>query len=164
MIKKIWGVAAAAVLAINCAPASAKGIVIEANGARAHGEWGGELGLGYNLSMAGFTLRPIVGAFIYPGDNDRYYMDDVGSSERCRDSTNGQFADTDKCNNTAVKPYGKIEATYTIPLFAEIGAGARFSSDKVRPYGTASVPLGPMIRLKGNAGPKYYAAGLRVGF
>lgn len=165
MIKKIWAVAAASVLAINCVPASANGFMAEANGARAHGEWGGEVGVGYSVTVAGFALRPIVGAFIYQGDNDRYYTQTFSNGQdRCRDSTNGQFAKDEKCNNLRAKAYGKIEATYTIPLFAEIGAGARFSSDKVRPYGTASVPLGPMIRLKANAGPKYYAAGLRIGF
>ena len=60
--------------------------------------------------------------------------------------------------------YARIEATYSIPLVAEIGAGARFSGDKVRPYGTVAVPLAPKIRLKGNAGPKYFALGLAAGF
>jgi hypothetical protein len=66
--------------------------------------------------------------------------------------------------SVAAIAYAKIEATYSIPLVAEVGGGARFSGDKVRPYGTVAVPLAPKISLKGNAGPKYYALGLKAGF
>jgi len=164
-MKNILGVAAAAAIAVGCVPAMANGIALEANGARAQGVWGGELGVGYSLSAGGFSLRPMVGAFVYQGDNDRYYEDTFSNGQtRCRDSETGRFAKDAKCDNTAVKAYGRIEATYSIPLVAEVGAGARFSSDKVRPYGTVAVPLAPKIRLKGNAGPKYYALGLAAGF
>ena len=165
MIKKMLGVAFVAALAANCATASASGIALEANGARAHGRWGGELGLGYSFTAGGFSLRPLVGGFLYKGDNDRYYEDTFSNGQtRCRDSETGQFADDSECNDVAVKAYAKIEATYSIPMVAEIGGGARFSSEKVRPYGTIAVPLAPKIRLKGNAGPKYYAIGLTAGF
>lgn len=165
MFKKFGAVALAAALAVQCAPAFANGIMLEANGARAHERWGGELGVGYAFSAGGFSLRPIVGAFIYQGDNDRYEEDTFSNGQtRCRDTTNGQFADKEKCDNTAVKAYGKVEATYSIPMVAEFGGGARFSSDKVRPYGTVAVPLAPRISIRGNAGPKYYALGLKVGF
>ncbi|WBO23143.1 hypothetical protein [Sphingomonas abietis] len=62
------------------------------------------------------------------------------------------------------RAYGRIEAAYKIPLFAKVGVGARFSGDHTRPYGTVSMPLLPMIAIKGNAGPKYYALGLTVGY
>lgn len=164
-MKYYLGVAFAAALAIQCVPASANGIMLEANGARAQGRWGGELGLGYSLSAGGFSLRPIAGAFLHRGDNDRYYMDRFSNGqERCRDSETGRFAKDSECDNLAVKAYAKIEATYSIPLVAEVGGGARFSGDKVRPYGTVAVPLAPKISLKGNAGPKYYALGLKAGF
>jgi hypothetical protein len=111
--------------------ARAEGLVIEGNGVRAQGDWGGELGAGYNFGRAGFALRPIAGAYF---------------------------------NDSGTKIYGKVEATYTIPLSAEIGAGARFSGDRTRIYGTASVALFPGIRLKANLGDHYYAVGLRAGF
>ncbi|PZU61036.1 MAG: hypothetical protein DI547_00930 [Sphingobium sp.] len=60
--------------------------------------------------------------------------------------------------------YAKGEVTYTIPAFAEVGGGVRLSGDKARLYGTASVPLAPFLRLKGNVGDHYYGVGLRVGF
>lgn len=62
------------------------------------------------------------------------------------------------------RAYGRIEAAYKIPLFAKIGAGVRFSGDHTRPYGTVSMPLLPLVAIKGNAGPKYYALGLTIGY
>jgi len=164
-MKKILA-AALAVVAVGAAPSAlANGLIVEANGARANSEWGGELGLGYDLSISGFTLRPIAGAFIYRGDNDRYEEDTFSNGQtRCRDSRNGQFASDSKCDNAAVKAYGKIEATYTLLGGIEFGGGARFSGEKVRPYGTISAPLAPRIRIKGNVGDHYYAAGLRAAF
>lgn len=136
-------------------------IAIEGNGARAQGRWGAELGVGYNLGVGPFTLRPIVGALIHSGDNDGFFEDDFDNGQtRCRDSSNGQFARDDLCNNTALKPYGKVEATFTVPLVAEFGAGARVSSDRMRLYGTAAVNLLPKIKLKGNIGDRYVAIGL----
>jgi hypothetical protein len=164
-MRKLIAAAATAAALIAAPAALANGVMVEANGARAHSEWGGELGIGYNLSLGGFSLRPIGGVFIYKGDNDRYYEDDLSNGQtRCRDTSNGQFADDEKCNDAAVKPYGKIEATYTLLGSLEFGGGARFSSEKVRAYGTTSVPLAPLVRLKGNIGDRYYAIGLRAGF
>lgn len=165
MFKRVLGAGFAAALFAHGGVAAAKGIVIEAAGANAQDRWGGEIGLGYNLSMGGFSLRPIVGAFVYKGDNDRYYEDTFSNGQtRCRDSETGHFAKNSECDNTAVKPYGKVELTYSIPMFAEVGGGARFSSDKVRPYGIVAVPLAPKVRVKGNAGPEYFAVGLMAGF
>lgn len=60
--------------------------------------------------------------------------------------------------------YGRVEATYTIPLSLTLGAGVRVSGDNVRPYGTVAMPLIPMLKLKGNVGPKYYGVGLTFGY
>lgn len=146
---------------VCAAPASAQ-IVLEANGARADARWGGELGVGYGFGAAGFRLTPAVGLLVYQGDNDRYYRDQNRGNSRCRDGSNGQYASDSNCDNTAVKPYGRLEATYAIPLVATVGGGIRIGND-VRPYGTVAVPLLPKISLKGNAGPHYYAVGLRLG-
>jgi hypothetical protein len=62
------------------------------------------------------------------------------------------------------KLYGRIEAAYSIPASARIGIGARFSDDHTRPYGTIAFPLLPTVALKANAGPKYYALGLTLGY
>lgn len=62
------------------------------------------------------------------------------------------------------KLYGRVEASYSLPASATIGAGVRFSSDNVRPYATLAMPLIPKLRAKANVGPKYYALGLTLGY
>lgn len=151
------------VLAVAFACPAAANVVLEGNGAYNEEQWGGELGIGYSIGAGGFALTPSVGAFLYQRDNDRYFKDDNGGNSRCRDSSNGQYADDEKCDNLGAKAYGRVEATYTVPASITFGLGARISNE-VRPYATAAVPLGPRIQLKGNAGPHYYAAGLRVSF
>ena len=163
-MKNILGIAMFAAVAIaGAAPASAQ-IGAELNGARADDRWGAELGLGYSIRLApGFRITPAAGVLLYRGDNDRYYQDPNGGNERCRDSQTGRYASDSECNNTAVKPYGRVEATYSIPLSLTFGAGVRISGE-VRPYGTVAFPVAPKFQLKGNAGPNYYAAGIRFGF
>lgn len=161
-MRRITGLVAFATMLV-AAPASAQ-VVLEANGARADGRWGAELGLGYAIPIAaGFKITPAVGALVYAEDNGRYYLDDNGGNEACRDSTNGRYADRELCNNTRARAYGRVEATYDIPLFATLGVGARISNE-VKPYGTIAFPLAPKLQLKGNAGDGYYAAGLRLNF
>lgn len=159
----VRAVLGALLTAATADPAAAQ-LGAEANGARADGRWGGELGLGYAFRLApGFKITPTAGVLVYKGDNDRYYEDSNGGSPRCRDSTNGQYAASEDCDNTAVRAYGRVEATYSIPLSVTFGAGVRVGDD-VRPYGTLAVPIGSGFEVKGNAGPHYFAAGLRVGF
>jgi hypothetical protein len=62
------------------------------------------------------------------------------------------------------RAYGRIEAAYQIPAIAKIGAGVRIDGDHTRPYGTVALPLLPKLAVKGNAGPKYYAIGLTLGY
>lgn len=111
--------------------AHAEGLGAEANYGRADGRWGTELGAGYRLGMAGFSLTPGAGVYLADGD---------------------------------AKLYGRVEAAYTIPLSATIGAGVRFSGDNTRPYATLAMPLLPKLKVKANVGPKYYAAGLTLGY
>ena len=75
-------------------------------------------GIGYSVGKAGLKLTPSVGVFLYQRDNDRYYIDDKGGSELCRDSTNGRYADKEKCDDIAATAYGQVEATYTIPCLS----------------------------------------------
>ena len=140
-------------------------VAVEANVARADSEWGAELGAGYSFKFKGLAIRPMGGVLVYQGDNDRYYQDDIGGGQtRCRDRSNGQFADDANCDDTAFKPYAKVEGTFTLLGSAEAGLGARYSGDEVQPYATASFPVAPRIRIKANAGRDYYALGLRADF
>ncbi|WP_271078618.1 hypothetical protein [Aurantiacibacter sp. MUD61] len=161
----ILSVSAAACLCAISAPAAAQ-IVVEGNAARADSQWGVELGAGYDIAMVpGFTLRPGGGVLIYAGENDRYRTETIaGGTEICRDLSNGQFADSEDCDNTEIRAYARLEATYTILGSAELGVGGRYSGDDVQPYGTVSFPIAPRIRIKANAGDDYYALGLRASF
>lgn len=122
---------AAALVAALPTAAQAEGLGAEANYGRADGHWGTEIGAGYALNMAGFSLTPGAGVYIRDGDT---------------------------------KLYGRVEAAYTIPLSATIGAGVRFSGDNTRPYATLAMPIIPKVRAKANVGPKYYAVGLTLGY
>lgn len=58
--------------------------------------------------------------------------------------------------------YGKVEATYSVPLIATLGVGVRASEDDTTPYGTVALPIAPLFSLKGNVGDGYYALGLKL--
>ncbi|WP_176592634.1 hypothetical protein [Sphingobium sp. EM0848] len=62
------------------------------------------------------------------------------------------------------KLYGRVEATFSLPASATIGAGVRFSGENTRPYATIAMPLIPKLRAKANVGPKYYTLGLTLGY
>jgi hypothetical protein len=125
---------------------------------------GAELGLGYRFALGGLRITPIVGAFIYQGENDRYRLEEFSNgNEACRDLTNGRFADKENCDNSAVQAYGKVEAVYRVADRVEIGAGYRFSEEGA-PYGTVAVALSPGILLKLNGGADYVGGGVSFGF
>lgn len=143
--------------------AQAQPFMLEANGARVNHLTGGEFGLGYSFANEHFRITPIVGAFVYQGDNDRYRRETFSNgSHVCRDTSNGQFADKDDCDNTAVKAYGKLEGAVRFKQ-VEIGGGVRLSS-KTAPYGLASVAVSEQFALKAFAGDDYYGAGLSLRF
>lgn len=159
---KKYLIALAGAVALYASPAAAQ-VGFEANGAYSEEVWGGELGVGYSVKAGPMSFRAVGGAFIYKGDNDRYFMDNNGGNPRCRDRANGHYASDIKCDDTAVKPYGRAEALFTTPKGFSLGAGARIS-DEVRPYGTVAFRIGPKAKIKGNAGPHYYALGVTLGF
>lgn len=111
--------------------AYAEGLGVEANYGRANGHWGAELGAGYALDLAGFSLTPGAGVYIRDG---------------------------------GTRLYGRIEATYSVPASLTFGAGVRISGDSPRPYATVALPLLPKVQVKGNAGPKYVAVGMKLGY
>lgn len=165
MKKMICGVLAALAMAGLPTQVAAHGFGGELTGGKADGVWGGELGVGYGLSVGPITVRPIAGAFFHRGDNNRYYRDSFANGEsRCRDGANGRFASDRDCNNLAAYFYGKIEAAVSIAAFAELGVGARYSRETLRPYGLIALPIGPRIKVAGQVGDRYASAGLRLGF
>ncbi|WP_294390202.1 hypothetical protein [uncultured Sphingomonas sp.] len=164
-MKKIIKVAVAASLLFGVSTTTqAAGWGLEANGARSHGRWGGELGAGYRAGFGAFDITPAAGAFVFKGDSNGYFeTEDRNGTERCR-APNGQFADKDKCNRLDAKAYLRLEAGVTIPLFARVAVGGRLISGDIDPYGSVALPLGPKFAIKGNAGPHYGALGVTFGF
>lgn len=162
-MKSIFSATLVVAAALLAGAAHAQPFVFEANGARAGNLNGGELGVGYSALSEHFRLTPIVGAFLYQGDNDRYRQETFSNgTEVCRDTTNGQFAKKENCDNTAVKAYGKLEAAARFKQF-EIGAGVRVSSETTA-YGLASFEISDQLALKAFAGKDYYGAGVALRF
>lgn len=164
-MKKVLTAAAAVFLFAGAAPAAAQ-VSLEANAAKSEGQWGAEIGAGYSvIQIENFRITPGVGVFIYDKDDDRFVMDRTGADPVCRNISTAQPVDSDRCGGTGTKIYGRVEATYTIPMAGiTVGTGARLIGDSLRPYGTIAVPLLPVLQLKGNIGPKYYAAGVSARF
>ncbi len=150
-------------------PAFASNVTGEINGAYIAHTWGGELGAGYHLNtpaLPGFNITPVVGAFIYKGNNARYYVDTFPNGQsRCRDRTDGQFANSGLCGDTSYAAYGRLEASYSF-AGVSLGGGARYDTlvEKVRPYGTVSIPLAPGMRIKANGWKDYYSLGIAVNY
>ncbi len=159
-LKAVLVGAAAALVSPLCAGQ----IMLEAAGARAEATSGWELGAGYTILSAGnLRFTPGLGAFLYEGENDRYYISNNGGSPRCRDAETGQYAAGEKCDNTATRLYVRAELTYTAPSLL-FGLGGRYMSGHFRPYGTVEYPVWKIINLKASAGQRYYALGAAVRF
>ncbi|MXO64715.1 hypothetical protein GRI91_02990 [Altererythrobacter endophyticus] len=137
---------------------------MDANVAKEDGDWGGEFGANYAIYQSGgFSLTPGAGLFVHDDDDPRYFEDNDGGSSGCRDGRTGNFVDDDNCDSTSVSAFGRVEASYSIPMSLTLGLGARIDDD-VRPYATVSYPLLPVMNLKGNIGDGYIAAGLQAKF
>jgi hypothetical protein len=133
------------------------GVSFEAGAARLYEVTGAELGVGYRFAAGPLRITPTIGGFVYQGDDDRYYFD--VSVDRCRDSTNGQFARTVLCDNTAISAYGRVEATARARN-VEFGVGYRVDEEDGIPYGTVSFDVAPRMALKANAGEEYVGLSL----
>lgn len=156
-IKLIAAAACLSVCAIATSANAQNGITFEAGGAQLYDVTGAELGVGYRFAAGPIRITPMVGGFVYQGENDRYYYDT--SVDRCRDSTNGQFARDVLCDNTAISAYGRIEATARIRN-VEFGVGYRADEEDSIPYGTVSFDVSPRMAVKANAGEEYVGLAL----
>lgn len=153
----IAAVAALSTCALGTAANAQSRWTLEAGGAELYDVTGAELGAGYRFAAGPLRITPMVGGFIYQGDNDRYYFD--SGVDRCRDRTNGQFARTALCDNTAVSAYGKVEATARVRNI-EFGVGYRVDEEDSIPYGTISFDVSQGMAFKANAGKEYVGVSL----
>lgn len=157
---KIQLIAAAACLSLCAIATSANaqnGVTFEAGGAQLYDVTGAEFGVGYRFAAGPIRITPMIGGFVYQGESDRYYFD--SSVDRCRDSTNGQFARTILCDNTAVSAYGRVEGTARIRN-VEFGVGYRADDEDGIAYGTVSFDVSPRMAVKANAGEEYVGLAL----
>jgi len=72
MKQRIVMACGALLMGLAAMPAQAQGLGAEGNYGRANGSWGAELGAGYEMGFAGFSLRPGVGLFFRDGDTSVY--------------------------------------------------------------------------------------------
>lgn len=153
-------IALAALPAVIAASPAAAQVTAEADVARAEGDWGGELSAGVPvIEDGGFSITPGAGVFFHHRDHPGY--DKVDG--QCFNQSGDQVSDG-KCDNSGTKIFGKVEATYRLPMSLALGVGARFISGDLRAYGTVSMPVLPHIDVKGNFGDHYLAAGLQARF
>ncbi|WP_150290501.1 hypothetical protein [Sphingobium estronivorans] len=126
--------------------------------------------LSYLLAAAAIALSPAahaegIGAEIDYGRADGHWGTEIGAGYAMN---LGGFSLTPGggvyLRDGDTKLYGRVEATYSLPASATIGAGVRFSGDNTRPYATLAMPLIPKLRAKANVGPKYYTLGLTLGY
>ena len=144
--------------------AQAHSWAVELNGAKMDELKGAEVGFGRNLEFSKLRVTPMVGAFIYRGDNDRYRRETFANGATvCRDLTNGRFSDKENCDNTAVKGYGKLEGAFRFTKSFELGGGVRVGGG-TQPYATASVFLTNNVAIKAFGSKDYYGAGLSPSF
>lgn len=159
-MKFAFAALAAVPVFVVASPAAAQ-VVAEAGVARSEGDWGGELAAGMPVvSDGGFSITPGVGAFFHHRDHPGY--DEVDG--QCINTGTGDEVSGGKCDNSGTRVFGKVEATYRLPMSLAVGIGARFISGDFRAYGTVAMPLAPRIDIKGNLGDHYVAAGIQARF
>src|SRR5690606_37471459 len=162
---KSLAIAAAAAVLLTAAPAAAQ-VALEANVAKSEGDWGAELGAGMSvISYAVFRLKQKSGVFLADRDDDRYFLDSSATPAGCRDTVPGTIFSHKRCDPDPPRLSARAAATFDVPLAGiSVGTGARFMSGNLRPYGTISAAVLPLVNVKANAGPKYVAAGLQARF
>lgn len=151
--------AAAAGMLASAGEAEAQSATFELNGVSAGERDGAELALGARFAAGPLRVTPSIGLLMYQGENDRYREETIaGGSTICRDQSNGQFADDEKCNNTDFAGFGRIDAALAF-RWGEFGGGVRLSDDASQAYGRVAVYLGDTWALQAFAGDDFVGAG-----
>lgn len=126
-----------------------------------------ELSLGYTVTGKGFYLGPSIGFDVSRGDDadSRYYnQTQKNGTEVCRDSSNGQYAKSEKCSGTAkFRAFAQLEAGYRMGTFGTLGAGVRVS-DETLPYAVVNFGGPGRANFRIAAGKEYASLGASFGF
>lgn len=156
-----------AIAALACAisfAANADGIMGSIGYAKRGAIDGFEVQLGYRkiVGDVGFNIIPLSGIW-YKNDNSKYREETFGNgSTVCRDKSNGQFADTEKCGPSF--GYAAIfAADYSVSEKFKVGLGLRVGKD-TDPFATLRYAITEKVSLQVSAGGKYSTFGIAMGY
>ena len=119
---------------------------------------GFELGIGFHISASGFRISPTLGGLIYQGELEGFRLE---PGNICRDLSNGQFSNSENCDATEFKAYGKIEVSYSLDML-ELGVGFRSDENVDSAYGILGYQVSEGVSLRAMAGDEYIAFGLAL--
>lgn len=117
---------------------------------------GAEVGIGAHFSDGPLRISPIIGGFIYAGELEGFRRE---SSSICRNTSNGQFADSENCDATETDFYGKLEISFLADSF-EFGAGYRYAEEQEGGYGLIGYRSSENLSIRATAGTDYFSVGL----
>lgn len=117
------------------------------------------MGFGLHFVRVRFDARLLDVTVVQGEGDDRYYLDQFANGQsRCRDRTNGQFAETSKCNTTDALFGAAAELAYVFILKTDrlfwVGGGARVG-EGATPY----LLLGGVLREAADLRLEFRAAG-----
>jgi hypothetical protein len=126
---------------------------------------GAEVQFGYQKTFTSWRLNIIpVSGILYRKDDSRYREETFSNGQTvCRDTTNGQFADDDKCNQTRFD-YGFIGgADFLVTDRFNLGAGIRIGKE-TDIFAMAGYRVWEHVSVQLKAGADYRSIGLSMQF
>jgi hypothetical protein len=146
-------------------PCYGDGVVAAVNYATRDDVKGAEVEFGYQKTFTSWRLNiiPLSGIF-YRKDDSRYREETFSNGQTvCRDTTNGQFADDDKCNQTGFD-YGFIGgAEFLVTDRFHLGAGIRIGKE-TDIFAMAGYRVWERVSVQVKAGADYRSIGLFMNF
>jgi hypothetical protein len=146
-------------------PCYADGPVASLNYATRDDFKGAELEVGYQKTFASWRVNVIpLSGIIHRKDDSRYREETFSNGQEvCRDTTNGQFADKDKCNQTGFD-YGFIAgADFVATERFHVGGGIRIGKE-TDVFGMARYRLTDRVSIQAKAGGDYRSIGISFGY
>lgn len=136
----------------------------EISAARVKDTVGAEVGFGAKLKAGDFALKPQLVAFVYDGETPGFETQTQrNGSTICRNTSNGQYAEDSNCVSMKVSAALKLELTYAMGAWGELGVGARVDKETRTPYVAYTKAVSPSMALKLSGGRDYVGLGLVFG-
>jgi hypothetical protein len=145
----------------------ADGIVAGLGYAQRDSIQGLEIELGYRKSYNSWAVNimPLTGILSFGSNTDSTYREETfdNGTTVCRDHSNGQFANKEKCNNIDFDYAAILSADYSLTEMFALGAGVRVGNN-VDAFGTLRAKLSDIIAVQVNGSPKYFSANVLFDF